>query len=84
MRSLSPKMGGASTHLTLPQKLVQFKGNRSLYRKGLVDEEDLALLRSKLIELPRQMGAERAELIRGAIEKDKEEQLVKDIPDTLH
>ena len=55
-----------------------------LYRKGLVDEEDLALLRRKLIELPRQMGAERAELIRGAIEKDKEEQLVKDIPDTLH
>jgi len=55
-----------------------------LYRKGLVDEEDLALLRRKLIELPRQMEAERAELIRGAIEKDKEEQLVKDIPDTLH
>jgi hypothetical protein len=55
-----------------------------LYRKGLVDEEDLALLRRKLIELPRQMEAERAELIKGALEKDKEEQLVRDVPDTLH
>ncbi len=55
-----------------------------LCRKGLVDEEDLALLRRKLIELPRQMEAERAELIKGALEKDKEEQLIKNIPDTLH
>ncbi len=55
-----------------------------LNRRGLLDEDDLALLRRKLIELPRQLQAERDELLKGALKKDEEERLVKNIPDTLH
>ncbi|MBW1810682.1 MAG: hypothetical protein JRJ87_20990 [Deltaproteobacteria bacterium] len=55
-----------------------------LNRRGLLDEDDLALLRKELIELPRQLEAERAELLKGALKKDEEERLVKNIPDTLH
>jgi DNA polymerase III delta prime subunit len=55
-----------------------------LSRKGLLDDDDLATLRRELIELPRQMEAERAELLKGVLEKEEEERLVKNIPDTLH
>jgi len=55
-----------------------------LNRRGLLDEDDLALLRRELIELPRQLEAERDELLKGALKKDEEERLVKNIPDTLH
>jgi hypothetical protein len=55
-----------------------------LNRRGLLDEDDLAVLRRELIELPRQLEAERDELLKGALKKDEEERLVKNIPDTLH
>jgi len=55
-----------------------------LSRRGLLDEDDLNNLRRELVELPRQIEAERAELVKGVLEKDDEERLVKNIPDTLH
>jgi len=55
-----------------------------LKSRGLVDEEDLAELHRELIERPRQLEAERAELLKRAQDKDVAERMVKDVPDTLH
>ncbi len=52
--------------------------------RGLLDDEDLIELRRELIERPRQIEAERAELIEQAQDEDVAERLVKDFPDTLH
>lgn len=55
-----------------------------LKSRGLVDEEDLAELHRELIERPRQLEAERAELLMRAQDEDMAERLVKNVPDTLH
>ena len=55
-----------------------------LKSRGLVDEEDLAELHRELIERPRQLEAERAELLKRAQDDDVAERLVRDVPDTLH
>jgi hypothetical protein len=55
-----------------------------LKARGLVDEEDLIELRRELIERPRQIEAERAELLQRAEGADISERVIKDIPDTLH
>ena len=55
-----------------------------LKSRGLLDDEDLIELRRELIERPRQIEAERAELIEQAQDEDVAERLVKDFPDTLH
>ena len=55
-----------------------------LKSRGLVDEEDLVELHRELIERPRQLEAERAELLKRAQDDDMADRLVKDVPDTLH
>lgn len=55
-----------------------------LKSRGHFDEEDLVELRRELIERPRQIEAERAELLQRAGGDDVAERIVKDIPDTLH
>ena len=55
-----------------------------LRRRGLLDDEDLLALRRELIELPRQLEAERNELLKEAVEKGEEERIVKNVPDIYH
>ena len=52
--------------------------------RGLVDEDDLIELRRELIERPRQIEAERAELLQRAEGEDMADRVIKDVPDTLH
>ena len=55
-----------------------------LKSRGHFDDEDLTQLRRELIELPRQIEAERAELLKQAVDDEVAEKLVNDFPDTLH
>ena len=55
-----------------------------LHRKGLLDEEDLDLLRKELIEKPRQLEAEKEELLAKAVDQEREGKVIKNTPDTLH
>lgn len=55
-----------------------------LRRKGLLDDEDLAALRRELIDIPRQLEAERNELLAEGIDKEKAGRVIKDVPDTFH
>lgn len=56
----------------------------ALKQRGVFDDEDLADLRRELIERPRQVEAERAELLRQAVDEELADRVVKDVPDTLH
>ena len=55
-----------------------------LRRKGLLDDEDLAMLRRELIDIPRQREAEKNELIKEALGEGDKERIIKDTPDTIH
>ncbi len=55
-----------------------------LRRKGFVDDEDLIILRRELIDIPRQLEAEKNELLKNALDNGKKEQIIKDVPDTYH
>jgi hypothetical protein len=53
-------------------------------RKGLLDDEDLAMLRRELIDIPRQREAEKEELFKEALGEADKERIIKDTPDTIH
>jgi hypothetical protein len=53
-------------------------------RKGLLDDEDLAMLRRELIDIPRQREAEKEELFKEALGEDDKDRIIKDTPDTIH
>jgi len=55
----------------------------ALKSRGLMDEDDIRDLRRELIDRPRQLEAERAELLENAFDEEIAERLVKDFPDTL-
>jgi hypothetical protein len=55
-----------------------------LRRKGLLDDEDLAMLRRELIDIPRQREAEKNELIKDALAEGDTDRIVKNTPDTIH
>jgi hypothetical protein len=55
-----------------------------LKRKGLLDDEDLAMLRRELIDIPRQRNAEKEELIKEALGEGDQDRLIKNTPDTIH
>ncbi len=55
-----------------------------LRRKGLLDDEDLAMLRRELIDIPRQREAEKNELIKDALGEGDTDRIVKNTPDTIH
>jgi len=55
-----------------------------LRRKGLLDDEDLAILRRELIDIPRQREAEKEELFKEALGEGDKDRLIKDTPDTIH
>ncbi|MBN2498688.1 MAG: hypothetical protein JXR96_29120 [Deltaproteobacteria bacterium] len=54
-----------------------------LQRRGQLDDEDLSELRRELIDRPRQLEAERQELLKEASKHGVSERLVKDVPDIL-
>ncbi len=58
--------------------------NEHLKRRGLLDDDDLTALRREIIDIPQQLEAEKNELLKEAIDADKKDRLVKNIPDTLH
>jgi hypothetical protein len=53
-------------------------------RKGLLDDEDLAMLRRELIDIPRQREAEKEELFKEALGETDKDRIIKDTPDTIH
>lgn len=55
-----------------------------LRRKGMLDDEDLAMLRRELIDIPRQREAEKEELFKEALGEADKERIIKDTPDTIH
>jgi hypothetical protein len=55
-----------------------------LRRKGLLDDEDLAMLRRELIDIPRQREAEKEELFKEALGEADKDRIIKDTPDTIH
>ena len=55
-----------------------------LRRKGLLDDEDLAMLRRELIDIPRQREAEKEELFKEALGEGDKDRIIKDTPDTIH
>jgi len=55
-----------------------------LRRKGLLDDEDLAMLRRELIDIPRQREAEKEELFKEALGEGDKERIIKNTPDTIH
>ena len=55
-----------------------------LRRKGFLDDEDLAMLRRELIDIPRQREAEKEELIKDALGEGDQDRIIKDTPDTIH
>jgi hypothetical protein len=55
-----------------------------LRRKGILDDEDLAMLHRELIEIPSQKEAERNELLANRLDEENDGYLVKDIDDTIH
>ena len=55
-----------------------------LRRKGLLDDEDLAMLRRELIDIPQQREAEKEELFKEALGEADKERIIKDTPDTIH
>jgi hypothetical protein len=55
-----------------------------LRRKGFLDDEDLAVLRRELIDIPRQREAEKEELIKEALGEGDQDRIIKDTPDTIH
>jgi hypothetical protein len=55
-----------------------------LRRKGLLDDEDLAMLRRELIDIPRQREAEKEELFKEALGEGDQDRIIKDTPDTIH
>jgi len=85
---------GSLTYILDRLKLAEYETRRGdenqrvllelLRRRGLVDDEDMAELRRELIDRPRQLEAERAELIEQAQSEEVAERLVKNVNDTLH
>lgn len=55
----------------------------ALKARGLMDEDDMLHLRRDLIDRPRQLEAERAELLENTLDEEMAERLVKDFPETL-
>jgi hypothetical protein len=55
-----------------------------LRRKGMLDDEDLAMLRRELIDIPRQREAEKEELFKEALGEGDKDRIIKDTPDTIH
>jgi len=55
-----------------------------LRRKGMLDDEDLAMLRRELIDIPRQREAEKEELFKEALGEADKDRIIKDTPDTIH
>lgn len=53
-------------------------------RRGMVDDEDLELLRRELIEIRGQLEAEKNELLRGGLPEERKDRLVKNTPETLN
>ena len=53
-------------------------------RKGMLDDEDLAMLRRELIDIPRQREAEKEELFKEALGEGDKDRIIKDTPDTIH
>ncbi len=51
--------------------------------RAMMDEDDIRDLRRELIDRPRQLEAERAELLENTFDEDIAERLVKDFPETL-
>ncbi len=55
-----------------------------LRRKGILDDEDLAMLRRELIDIPRQREAEKEELFKEALGEGDQDRIIKNTPDTIH
>ena len=55
-----------------------------LRRKGMLDDEDLAMLRRELIDIPRQREAEKEELFKEALGEGDKDRIIKNTPDTIH
>ena len=55
-----------------------------LRRKGMLDDEDLAMVRRELIDIPRQREAEKEELFKEALGEADKDRIIKDTPDTIH
>jgi hypothetical protein len=85
---------GSLTYILDRLKLAEYESRRSeenqrvlvelLRRRGLVDDEDMAELRRELIDRPRQLEAERAELLEQAQSEEVAERLIKNVNDTVH